>query len=660
MKKTVLFLSALALAANVYAADKFEAGTADAPNYYVLKVGRGTPYLAYSEEFLTTTSGVETRLHRTADLTQANIWEVTPGEAEGTVKVTAYGSTRGLMGFNNADGAYYGSNAVATAPKAQDVYAIQNANGTVSFAIKNAAGFATVGETTEFYTLDASNGSDFLGNWKPNDTGTNWTAFLLDMTNGVDAALEAVNAAVIKEAADAMVQQYIGFFDAYIANVPWVAEELQAGVDALKAYEATAKYEDEIAEIWNTACKNANTALTTVFNGKVVALKSPRRAALGNAPYVGTDVAANKYVEATTFADANADFTMTSSGENGGYIFYNEATKTYIGTSCTPVTDEASAQVLYPFLHAQGPYAGIAMAQSSEKTGPGLNFQSWANGSVSYWNVNDEGSIWALVEADDAAKAKDVIETNVSKLEAYVPNLPAMVADILTTAIDDIKALTYSETIADEANEIVETALASANDLLATGLNGIKLTLLNLRQNKFVSVTDGKWAYSEYNDVAETEFTFKALADGGYILYDEAADLYIGEIEDEHGDKNDPEKVTQINIVGTSEEANAMPIYPMLCQSGIYYGVALAIETGVEGVPQAINTNANVNILHTYSANDGGSIFGLLPFGSRAGLEAVAAPAKVQLQGIYDLQGRKLAAPVKGINIINGKKVLVK
>ncbi len=35
---------------------------------------------------------------------------------------------------------------------------------------------------------------------------------------------------------------------------------------------------------------------------------------------------------------------------------------------------------------------------------------------------------------------------------------------------------------------------------------------------------------------------------------------------------------------------------------------------------------------------------------------ATTAPA----QGIYDLQGRRLSAPVKGINIINGRKVLVK
>ncbi len=36
------------------------------------------------------------------------------------------------------------------------------------------------------------------------------------------------------------------------------------------------------------------------------------------------------------------------------------------------------------------------------------------------------------------------------------------------------------------------------------------------------------------------------------------------------------------------------------------------------------------------------------------------APASFVREGIYDLQGRRLSAPVKGINIINGRKVLVK
>ena len=41
------------------------------------------------------------------------------------------------------------------------------------------------------------------------------------------------------------------------------------------------------------------------------------------------------------------------------------------------------------------------------------------------------------------------------------------------------------------------------------------------------------------------------------------------------------------------------------------------------------------------------------------GIEEIAVESE-KVQGIYDLQGRRLSAPVKGINIINGKKVLVK
>jgi len=45
--------------------------------------------------------------------------------------------------------------------------------------------------------------------------------------------------------------------------------------------------------------------------------------------------------------------------------------------------------------------------------------------------------------------------------------------------------------------------------------------------------------------------------------------------------------------------------------------------------------------------------------GEQSGIEAVETVGAAK-QAIYDLQGRKLMAPAKGINIINGKKVLVK
>ncbi|MDE6818989.1 MAG: hypothetical protein K2J09_07425, partial [Muribaculaceae bacterium] len=576
-----------------------------------------------------------------------------PGSAEGTVNITAYGTTRGLMNFINAVGACYGSGAIATVVKPQDIYPVHQATGTVSLCLNSTEGLAIVDGGPEYYTLDAYNGSDFCGNWVPGDAGTNWSAYKLDVTNGVEAGLAAVKQAANEEAAKALVDQYIGAFNSYIANVPQVAPELNAGIEALNNLVITDNYADDVATIWNEATSAANVALETVLDGQVVALKNLRRAAIGVTPYVGISTleTPEKYFGVASFIDVTADFTLKSAGE-GGYTVYNEATKTWISTGCVPTTNEAEAQVLYPFLHAQGAYAGVALPQSAEKSGPGLNFQSWEAGAVSYWSVNDEGSIWGLVVADDEAKAKDVIDANVAKLEPYVNSLPDMVSSILTTAIAEIKALTYSETLGDEATAIADKALADANELLATGMNGIKLTLRNLRQNKFMSIANNVWVYDEYNEAEETVFTFKAQAEGGYILYNEAANIYVGEAvsETEGG---------QTDVTVATEEAAAMPVYPFLCKGGNFAGVALALEADPTGSTVALNTNNNASIFHTYRADDAGSIFALLAPNTVTSIEEVNA-VKAQLQGIYDLSGRKLAAPVRGINIINGKKVLVK
>ncbi len=46
--------------------------------------------------------------------------------------------------------------------------------------------------------------------------------------------------------------------------------------------------------------------------------------------------------------------------------------------------------------------------------------------------------------------------------------------------------------------------------------------------------------------------------------------------------------------------------------------------------------------------------------GSTTGVKEISAEAANGVQVIFDLQGRRLSAPIKGVNIINGKKVLVK
>lgn len=658
MKKTLMFLSAVALAANVYAADKLEAGTADAPNYYVLKAGRGTPYLAYVDgEPLTTASGAETLLHRTNDLTAANIWAVTPGTEEGTLNIVAYGNSRGLMNFINAEGSYSGSGAVATCVKPKDIYPIYQANGTVSLAINTAAGKATVGETTEYYTLDASNGSDFCGNWVPNDAGTNWSAFQLDMTNGVEAALAAVETAIYAAGLQAVVTTYSNSFTDYMNAVPWVADILQQGIEALNAIEPTAEYQANADAVWAKYTSDASAELNTMFAGKEIAVKNLRRANGGKTAYPSADATSQTFPMVASFT-TNDDAVFTLEAAEEGYYFYSATQNVFLAHDSTngsiiTTADKANAQAVKFMLNAHSGFVGVNMLLPGVDGAYALNADQNASTKLVTWYPADGGSIWSIMGASDEDKAKEAIDANVALLEPYVANVPDMVANILTAAIEQIKALTYSETIATEAEAIATKAIADANELLAGGMNGIELTLLNLRQNKFVSVADNEWVYNPYNEAPETVFTFKAQEDGGYILHNEAAGVYFGEAEKEESG--------QTNVTVATEESASLVVYPFLCKGGAFAGVALALEANPTSATVAINTNANAKILHTYSAGDAGSIFALKAPNTVLdpnAIEEVKAAAK--LQGIYDLQGRKLAAPVKGINIINGVKVLVK
>ena len=652
MKKTLMFLSAVALAANAYAADQLVAGTADAPNYYVLKAGRGTPYLAFSEEFLTAPTGVETRLHRTQELTQANVWAVTPGSEEGTIILTAYGTTRGLMNYVNADGAYYGTGATANVVKPQDIYPKYQDNGTVSLSINNFDGYESDGNGGWFYyTLDASNNSDFCGNWIPGDVGTNWTAFKLDLSNGVDAALAGVEQAALEAEVKAMVATYANSFNTYADAVPWVADILHAGVEALNNVAITAEYADAIATIWSEYTTQASATLNTMFDGKQIAMKNIRRANGGKSPYMSAGTDTYPMVASYT-ANAAAVFTLEAAEE--GYYFYNAETSTYFALTdgaITTTAEKANAQEIKFLLQSNSGFTGVNMLVPGVEGHNALNADQNADTKVVFWSGADGGSIWSIIGASDEDMVNDAIAANVATLEAYVDAVPSMVGNILTTAIAEIKALNPSTTTAQAVEELAAKALADANELLATGMNGIKLTLRNLRQNKFMSIANGEWVYDEYNEAPETAFTFKAQAEGGYILYNEAANIYVGEAETEEGG--------QTNVTVATEEATALVVYPFLCKGGNFTGVALALEADPTEATVALNTNANAKIFHTYRAGDAGSIFALLAPGTVTSIEEVNA-VKAQLQGIYDLSGRKLAAPVRGINIINGKKVLVK
>lgn len=389
--------------------NKLVAGTADAPNYYVLKAGRGIPYLAYSADAIDGGSGVETHLHRTNDLSAANIWAVTPGEAEGTLHIAAYESTRGLMDFVSADGVSYQMGALATVANVQDIYPVYNEDGTVSLSVINARGYDVVSEdgvnVTYFYTLDATGGSsEFCGNYIPNTNGTNWSAFKLDLTNGVDAALGAVEGDVLAAEVKAMVDQYVASFQGYIDNVPAVAAELQEGIDALKSVEPTQDYATEIQNIWSEYTSKASAALNTIYAGKDVAFKNLRRADVDKTSYISVDAEAHVFPMTETYIDYPAAvFTLETADE--GYYLYNSTSQIYFGydsNNITTVTDKENAQAIKLMLNSNGGFTGVSVLLSGVGGQNALNADQNESTNLVLWYAADAGSIWSIDAVEDA------------------------------------------------------------------------------------------------------------------------------------------------------------------------------------------------------------------------------------------------------------------
>lgn len=659
MKKSLLFLSMLAVAGSAAAFDTPVAGTATAPNYYVIKANRGDArYLAYGTP--TTTSLVETMLHRTTDLTEANIWAITPGTAEGSVVIKNYSANAYLLDYVSKQGntSTLEVNAVAvTVGAATDVFLEDLENGAFSINLvkEPAAG--------EYASLDATTGSDLLGNWIPNDGGTTWWFTQVDLSKGVDAAIAAAEEAIAQSEAGPLAKQYVGYLTTYKEVVPQVAAELQAGIDKLNAYQFAADYATAIPAIYQEAMAAANTALGTVLNGKVYAIRNQRRVVTAATAGAFLAVGDGVYVPATTYAAENSHFTFKTSGDKGGYIIFNEATSTYLSFNEStnrdvPVAEEASATVVYPFINSNGGYDGIAFSFAETKDGMGLNWHSTKDEEITQWSVDDGGSIWALVDCDPQAAVDELAATYAESYAKYIAAVPA-VKEILDKAVADIKALTASATVGEEAAAIDAKAIEDANALLATCYDGKRLAIHSLRQNDYLAYADEAYGHSTDAEAAGVCFEFKAV-EGGYVLRNEAAGKYVaipGELTAE--DVNGENAMTVVD-----DEAAAVKVTPVLYNNAGFFGVALYLGDVTEGeegaekeYPVGMNQNGNPGLWIYYIA-DGGSIWGLTEF-TGAAINEISV-AKSAMEGIYDLQGRKLATPVKGINIINGVKVLVK
>ncbi len=678
MKKSLLILSMMAVGVFAYAYDVPAAGTAEAPNYYVIRANRGIPYLAYGKAQQTE---VRSYLTRTSDLKEANIWAVTPGTTAGTVTIKNYTANSYLLDFVDSDEepTVEEKATAITVSKPVDLYLTEK-DGAYAISIQPAE---NASYPHNCISLDAPGGTvDYLGNYIPTspssgEGGCFW--FYKVNIKDIEASLAAVSKAVedevnaaALEAAKAEMQKKKDEINAWIkalmAPVPQVTTELQAGIDAVNAYEYSDSYVADLDAIWNNTLATANKALETCLNGNEYAIKNLRRAAVNpNAVFIS--VGDNAYAAAENHYSDKSIFKFISTSD-GGYTIFNTATSTYLKMDTVedkdknqivialPTTVAEEAQNFYPALGWGTNYMGLTLSTQADHGGKGLNWNPTKDEELVPYDVADDGSIWSLITYDPISIINEIVKTYEEKYANFIAAVPH-VKEVLEKAITDMQALTSVATVTDDVAAIDEKAMADAKTLLATCYADKVVTLKNLRQSVYLEIADGKFARQADATVSGVAFTMKPV-EGGYNLFNEASGAYIG--KPEAYDFNTFSEGKNMMTV-TTEASQAAVVAPALLSNSGFYGAALSLGmTGEEGKESEIAFNMNADSqLWYYFSNDGGSVWSISEYSSTPidSINEIKAANAVR-EGIYDLQGRKLSAPVKGINIINGKKVLVK
>ena len=643
MKKSLLILSMLALTAtSARAYDTLEAGTADAPNYYLIKANRDNKYVSYSvNEQSKTVSGVEitTNLYRTDTPSEYSIWAVTPG-ADGTVQIKNYAADVYLVQFKAATGEFTGAiNAVADVTDSPvDITVTHNADGSESFTI--------AGSGSGYYTLDATSGSVLFGNWVVNDLGTSYWASLVDVSNGATAALNGYSRDL-----------YVSELQQYIANVPVVATQLQEGVDALQAMDLTAVSVDDITKAYNDAIDAANRALESALSDRLFAIKSVYRAANGQSSYLSMQVGSGddpNYIVPTESKQSDITwFRFDHKGDAGSDLFClnNPATNMNISYSNGYVGQAGGYVQSFPVLASSGDYCGIAFPYASNAPGAGFGINLGDDQKLSYMNLF-AGSIWAIEDVSELFYANEV-EAFKSKAEIYSASVP-QISDVLNSGVNNLtypgQNCTYTQ-IMNEWSSLLNNVSLSMSSIL----NGNTYGLKNLRREaKSLScylavIGDGFGAGTDITD-EKTWFEFEATDDNGVLLYNLAANKYMS--WDYATDETSITISTKVVAVDSKDEAK--PFYPVLGTVDDFYGASFAFESKRTGFGLDQDTNAG-GLVSWYLFNGGGGVFSLIDADPDAIAKEATSSAVAELEAYVpnvSLFASTLNAGIESLNAL--------
>lgn len=173
------------------------------------------------------------------------------------------------------------------------------------------------------------------------------------------------------------------------------------------------------------------------------------------------------------------------------------------------------------------------------------------------------------------------------------------------------------------------------------------------------SKTSGLKAYIVTSDGSTTDYTevTSVPANTGLLLKASAGtyDAYI--VGSSATDVSDNKLVGVLVNTGISATTDGKTNFVL--RSTIQYGVGFYKVTAHNDGNPDFTVRANSAYLSVALADASRSFFGM-PEDETTGLNDIRSKISEAREGIYDLQGRKIAQPTKGLYIVNGKKVIIK
>lgn len=449
---------------------------------------------------------------------------------------------------------------------------------------------------------------------------------------------------------ESIAKDYANQLAVYVETFPMTEAVINAAFEDMKKVKYSSTLVDDIKALEEKAIEDALAEVVKYASDNNVAMKNLRRtdASFNQPPYANVNADCSDYVMGSTANSIYGAFKLVKSGE--GYQIYNEAFRVYMtltDAGYVPTATAADAQVFYPLFYKTGAYFGLSFCVNADHTGNGINVSSYASGKPLPFDFNDDGSIWSIEDVDEAeavANYKPVVNAD---LTAFGVNVP-MVKEIMDVAVTSVNALNSTiTTIVDDAAAVEAKAIEDGTVHINDSFHGKNISLKSLRGGQYACFTETGFGSATDNSDKSTHFAFHKDEDGNYLMGNHNMTKFLGP-KGEQTDGGYP-----MSVVETKEDA--VRVAPSLHKHSGYCGIALPLVSASR-VASGDGLNYNTG-LYQYTVNDGGSIWAVEEHGETTGIVEIS---EARAEGIYDLSGRRLAAPVKGINIINGKKVLVK